>query len=108
MKIIEATQEWSDRELQPLADYVRRNRGSMAEVCRRLSNLSGVKQHPGNIRQWLFPDYCRRVEPRFGVGLMLLAIWRSIQAEDGAGRARAAKMAKNPSKSAPKKVQKNS
>ena len=101
MKTIEATQEWSDRELQPLADYVRRNRGSMAEVCRRLSNLSGVKQHPGNIRQWLFPDYCRRVEPRFGVGLMLLAIWRDLDAKE-------AKTAEKPNKKASKKVQKNS
>jgi len=66
--------------------------------------MTGRRQYPGNIRQWLFPDYCQRAEPRLGVGLMLLEIYRKMSGVPEADVAlRSPKSSKKPRKTASKK-----
>lgn len=74
------TQARADRELAPLAEFVGEHHGALKLVAERITVLTGVRQYPSSVMQWLRPDNPRRAEPRFGIGLMLLDIWGEIQA----------------------------
>jgi hypothetical protein len=60
--------------LEPLIRYSEKHRGTYQKITQLLTDATGEVQHRQNVHQWLHPDPRERVEPRFGIGLMLLSI----------------------------------
>lgn len=74
------TQARADQELAPLAEFVGTNHGALKFIAERLTILTGQRQYPSSVMQWLRPENPRRSEPRFGIGLMMMDVWAEILA----------------------------
>lgn len=74
---MELTKKFADEALQPLIEYAKENPGTITKLAARLSELTGATQYRQNIGEWLHPDPAKRIEPRFGMGLLLLDVYRT-------------------------------
>lgn len=75
------TTKLAGERLMPLIKYVADNRGSTAEVQRRLKLKSGKQWNRENVQRWLHPEAKKRTQPLFGVGLLLVEIGQELLAE---------------------------
>ena len=81
MKNVKQTSgEASATALEPLIAFAEANRGTYAKISQVLTARIGETQHRQNVRSWLHTDPAKRVEPRFGIGLMLLEIGAELGA----------------------------
>jgi len=75
-----ATDKLSFAVLAPLASYCERNPGTYTKIAEHLSRRTGKRMYAANVNNWLKAHWQDRAEPRFGLGLMLLDLWKSIEA----------------------------
>lgn len=66
------TKSVSDLALEPLAKFAKKNPGTKAELARRLSERLGRKVHRQVAEGWTHPEQGKRVEPKLGLGLIIL------------------------------------
>lgn len=64
----------SNTALAPLIEHCNRVVGSKAELAERMSASLGYKVHRQIAEGWVHPDPAKRVEPKLGLGLVLLRI----------------------------------
>lgn len=76
----EVTKTLAAEAVRELADYVANAKFGLAAVTKQLTKLTGRRQYPSNVAQWLARDPENRMEPRFGVGLLLLRIQDDLRA----------------------------
>lgn len=83
-KKLTPTEQKSFNALKALIEYAQQNKGSRSAasthnlVVDRLTELTGKKVHRQMVAEWLHPDAEKRVEPRLGIGLMLMQIQTEI------------------------------
>ena len=76
--------------LAPLIQFAQANPGTLTRLAVRLKELTGENQYRQNIGEWLHPDPAKRIEPRFGMGLLLVQVWEAeLSKESGNGAAAA-------------------
>lgn len=75
------TTKRANAELEPLITFAAENRGTIAEVRRRLDKATKKQWDPDIVANWLHKDPKKRTMPLFGVGLLLVEIGREIMAE---------------------------
>lgn len=66
------TSKRANKALLGVVTYCATNAGSYGEAVKWLTKRTGRTQFIQNVHQWLHPDPAKRVEPRFGMGLLLL------------------------------------
>jgi hypothetical protein len=64
----------SNTALAPLIEHCNKVVGSKAELAERMSTALGYKVHRQIAEGWVHPDPAKRVEPKLGLGLVLLRI----------------------------------
>ena len=74
------TEEWAYRTLAPIRAFLQRHHGSMAALIREYNRRVDNKIRHIEMIRWLNPDPEKRVEPKFGAGLVLLDAFKSVQA----------------------------
>jgi len=62
----------SDAALKPLVLFAQKNPGTITRIAEGLTRLTGQTQYRQNVGEWLHPDPARRVEPKLGIGLLLI------------------------------------
>lgn len=79
------TEETAFNALKSLIEYAQQNKGTRSAtsthnlVVKRLTELTGGKKiHRQMVAEWLHPEAEKRVEPRLGIGLMLMKIQTEI------------------------------
>lgn len=78
------TEQASFNGLKTLIEFAQQNKGSRStkgtinEVVERMTKLCGKPVHRNMVAKWLHPEADKRVEPLFGVGLMLQKIQTEI------------------------------
>jgi len=80
-KITDWTAYISNRKFAPIAAWVSRHHGALAELARRLSKRTGKKIHYQYVQQLLHLDPEKRVEPSYGMGSLLIRIARQMKQE---------------------------
>lgn len=68
------TKAVSDTALQPLIDFVNAENGRKAQLARLLGEAMGTEVHRQLVEGWVHPDPNKRVEPRMGLGIILLRV----------------------------------
>lgn len=68
------TKRVSDEALQPLIDFVNSEPGRKAELTRRMADELGSPVHRQLVEGWVHPTPDKRVEPRMGLGIILLRV----------------------------------
>lgn len=76
------TTEIANEVIGPAIDYAAKNRGTMGALAERLSARLGYKVHRQLVQGWLHPDPERRIEPKLGLGLVILAECRGMMEGD--------------------------
>lgn len=71
--------ELSNAALQPLIDHCEKRAG-VSEVIKIYKEITGIKPNPADFYRWLNPDKKERVQPRLGVGLILVEIHKRLSA----------------------------
>ena len=66
------TGRWNAR-VQPFCDLAERNHGFISAVARWIKADHGMAVKPQQVRQWLVADEAERIEPRAGMGEILIA-----------------------------------
>lgn len=61
-----------------LIEHAQKNRGTIIELADVLSARTGQKIYRQYVEKWLHPDAAVRVEPKLGVGLMLIEEGRKL------------------------------
>jgi len=74
---MELTKQLASEALTPLIRHAQRNPGTVAKLATRLMELTGAKQYRQNVGDWLHADPELRIEPRFGMGLLLMRLWET-------------------------------
>jgi hypothetical protein len=69
------TEQLANESLEPLIRHAQQNPGTVTTLAARIMELTGEKQYRQNVGAWLHPDAKLRIEPRFGMGLLLLRLW---------------------------------
>lgn len=66
--------EFGAAKLKPLIEYVHiyENRGTILELAKILSDKTGEKIYRQYVENWLHPDPEKRIEPKLGIGLLLI------------------------------------
>lgn len=79
--------ECSNRALAPLIKYAQspQGKGTIQELSRRLTKLSGETVYRQQVQNWINPDKDKRVEPKLGIGLLLVAEGSRMIAGDQEG-----------------------
>jgi hypothetical protein len=72
---MELTKELASEALAPLIRHAQQNPGTVTKLATRLMEETGTKQYRQNVGDWLHADPELRIEPRFGMGLLLLRLW---------------------------------
>jgi hypothetical protein len=88
--------------LAPLIEHVQNNPGTITNLAGRLATLTGEKQYRQNVGEWLHPEPAKRIEPRFGMGLLLVRVYET-ELRNGAD----ATVASAPATEQPKERQNN-
>ncbi len=65
---------YADQALAPAIQFAARNRGTVAEVARKMSKRLGRPVHRQQVEAWLHEDKAKRREPGLGTGLLLIGI----------------------------------
>jgi hypothetical protein len=76
------SKEISDKRLDPLAKYCENKRGAIAELTRRVNAMNGRPVARQHLEQWLKPKRSDRVQPRFGMGLILVEVGNALMQEN--------------------------
>jgi len=58
--------------LKPLIDFAQKNRGTIITLADILSRRTGQTIFRQSVEKWLHPDAKKRMEPKLGIGLLLL------------------------------------
>ena len=66
--------------LGPVSEYCQQNRGALGRLTDLLSERTGETQHRQNVGGWIIHE--RRVEPRLGIGLLLLECFEALKRSD--------------------------
>ena len=72
------------RVLEPLIRFANANRGTVAELTRRIIKACPnrrPKVAAAHVAAWLHPNRKERVQPRLAIGLVLLDIGQQLMAE---------------------------
>lgn len=72
------TKSVSDDALSFIIDYAQKNRGTVSKLTERMSKAMGRECKRQMVEAWIHPDAERRVEPRLGIGLILIAESRGL------------------------------
>lgn len=66
--------EITEKALARIIDYAQSDtgKGTILELSRRLSHRLGDTVHRQQVEKWLHPDLKKRVEPRLGIGILLM------------------------------------
>lgn len=80
---------FASEKLQPLIDWCASTTyvGGITEIQRRFHAITGEEKPRCEFMRWLNPDKKARVQPRFGVGLVLVQIFEEVSKEMPAGKA---------------------
>jgi hypothetical protein len=92
---MELTKQLASEALEPLIRHAQKNPGTVTKLATRIMEETGTKQYRQNVGDWLHADPELRIEPRFGMGLLLLRLW-ATELRDGVA---AKKRRKQPKKS---------
>lgn len=72
------TEKLAADALSPLIKHAQANRGTIKALTERLEKVGGKPVNRVMVEGWLHPDPSRRVEPRLGAGLLLIAVGGEI------------------------------
>jgi hypothetical protein len=75
------SKEISDGQLDELSKFCQKNRGAIAELTRRVNDANGRPVNYQHLSKWLAPKRSDRVQPRFGMGLILVEVGNKLMAE---------------------------
>ncbi len=75
--------EAADKALKPLIRFTEKTPGAVARITERLTKLLGKKAYRQEVEVWLHPDPAKRIQPRFGKGLLLLQAGRDVMPKKG-------------------------
>lgn len=67
------TERAAERALRPLIKYRVKNPGFVQMMAVRMTRRTGALVLRQQVEAWLHPDVRKRVEPKLGVGLLLMA-----------------------------------
>ena len=71
---MELTKQLASEALEPLIRHAQQNPGTVTKLATRIMEETGTKQYRQNVGDWLHADPELRIEPRFGMGLLLLRL----------------------------------
>lgn len=72
----------ANRELEPIIRHVRAKKGGVVRMLKALNRRTRKNWQRANLERWLATDPEKRIQPLFGVGLLLVQIGKAIIAED--------------------------
>ena len=69
------TKRLASDALAPLIQFANAHPGTFERIAQRLATETGTVQYRQNVEGWLHENPKLRVEPRLGMGLLLLSLW---------------------------------
>lgn len=77
-----ATEAAAEKALRPVRKFVFKAAGNARRLAERLTKVTGENVYRQSIEGWIHPDPTKRVQPRLGMGLIMLATVKRLEAED--------------------------
>ena len=76
------TEAAAEKALRPVRKFLFKEAGNARRLASRLTEVTGEAVYRQSIEGWVHPDPEKRVQPRLGMGLVMLETVKRLEAED--------------------------